>query len=137
MHQGARRREQHEEDVQVKKDFDKGAGKKEGTGPYVDELRTAVKKFAKENCPERLLSVFELLFIGDDYEGWQILYTPPYCPKFQPIERVWGFAKNGVSGVPSNPDDYSAPRGRHDDSWLGTFLEVVVEVLFLAELGPR
>ena len=25
--------------------------------------------------------------------GWFIIWTPPYCPKFQPIELVWGLAK--------------------------------------------
>ena len=25
--------------------------------------------------------------------GWFIIWTPPYCPKFQPIELVWGVAK--------------------------------------------
>ena len=25
--------------------------------------------------------------------GWLTTWTPPYCPKFQPIELVWGVAK--------------------------------------------
>ena len=25
--------------------------------------------------------------------GWFIIWAPPYCPKFQPIELVWGVAK--------------------------------------------
>ena len=28
---------------------------------------------------------------------YEIIYTPPYCPKFQPIERVWGWSKNFVA----------------------------------------
>ena len=26
-----------------------------------------------------------------DVLKYEIIYTPPYCPKFQPIERVWGW----------------------------------------------
>ena len=29
--------------------------------------------------------------------GWQLIFTPPYCPKFQPIEMVWGYTKNDVA----------------------------------------
>ena len=25
--------------------------------------------------------------------GWEVIWTPPYCPKFQPIELVWGVGK--------------------------------------------
>jgi len=78
-------------------DFPTQAGKKDGSGPYKEELRRAVKKHAKKNCPERLKSELEILFGKDDFEGWKIVYTPPYCPKFQPIERLWGFTKNGVA----------------------------------------
>ena len=73
------------------------AGGTPTSGPYVAELRKAVMKYAKEKCPDRLMSNLELFFDKPDNEGWQILYTPPYCPKFQPIERVWGYTKNGVA----------------------------------------
>ena len=66
-----------------------------GAGPYLEELRSAVRKFVAENCPEK--SELEKLFAEPEYEGWRIIYTPPYCPKFQPIERVWGYTKNGVA----------------------------------------
>ena len=33
----------------------------------------------------------------DDARDWEIIWTPPYCPKFQPIERCWGFGKNDVA----------------------------------------
>ena len=32
-----------------------------------------------------------------DVLKYEIIYTPPYCPKFQPIERVWGWSKNFVA----------------------------------------
>ena len=32
-----------------------------------------------------------------DVLEYEIIYTPPYCPKFQPIERVWGWSKNFVA----------------------------------------
>ena len=39
----------------------------------------------------------QLLFAKPAHAGWMLIFTPPYCPKFQPIERVWGFTKNGVA----------------------------------------
>ena len=35
-------------------------------------------------------SKVELLFRE---KGWEIIWTPPYCPKFQMIELVWGVGK--------------------------------------------
>ena len=32
-----------------------------------------------------------------DVLKYEIIYTPPYFPKFQPIERVWGWSKNFVA----------------------------------------
>jgi hypothetical protein len=42
------------------------------------------------NKPEALDSKVEALFRE---KGWEIVWTPPYCPKFQPIELVWGVGK--------------------------------------------
>ena len=30
---------------------------------------------------------------------WLIVWTPPYCPKSQPIELVWGAGKERASGM--------------------------------------
>ena len=32
-----------------------------------------------------------------DVLKYEIIYTPSYFPKFQPIERVWGWSKNCVA----------------------------------------
>ena len=68
--------------------------KKSNTGISTEELLTATKKWLQEHKPEALQSPVELLF---EAKGWKIVWTPPYCPKFQPIELVWGAAKQRVS----------------------------------------
>ena len=40
--------------------------------------------------PEVLESKVETMFRE---LGWKIIWTPPYAPKYQPIELVWGFGK--------------------------------------------
>ena len=78
-------------------------GKFEGTvyerksrsgGISADELKDATIGWLKENKPEALQSKVELLFRE---KGWKIIWTPPYCPKFQPIELVWGAGKQRVA----------------------------------------
>ena len=31
--------------------------------------------------------------------GWKIIWTPPYCPEFQPIELVWGAGKQRAASL--------------------------------------
>jgi hypothetical protein len=65
--------------------------KKSGAGgPTAKELTAATYKWLKENRPEALDSKVEKKFRE---LGWEIVWTPPYCPKFQPIELVWGVGK--------------------------------------------
>jgi hypothetical protein len=59
-------------------------------GPSSHELATATEKYLKAHCPAALESKVERAF-GE--KGWKIIWTPPYCPKFQPIELVWGGGK--------------------------------------------
>ena len=47
-------------------------------------------KYYKSNKPEVLDSRVEGVFRE---KQWEIIWTPPYCPKFQPIELVWGVGK--------------------------------------------
>ena len=63
-------------------------------GISADELKDATIGWLKENKPEALESKVELLFRE---KGWKIIWTPPYCPKFQPIELVWGAGKQRVA----------------------------------------
>jgi hypothetical protein len=44
--------------------------------------------------PQRLKSCIEIYF---EEKGWKLIFTPPYMPKFQPIERCWGYCKNGIA----------------------------------------
>jgi hypothetical protein len=59
-------------------------------GPSSSELATATEAWLKQHAPEVLDSKVEALFRTKD---WLIVWTPPYCPKFQPIELVWGAGK--------------------------------------------
>ena len=64
-------------------------GEEDGAGgPTVKELPAATHQWLKENKPEALDSKVE------KYSwGWEIVWTPPYCPKFEPIELAWGVGK--------------------------------------------
>lgn len=59
-------------------------------GPSTAELAQATATWLKTFKPDALASKVECLFAE---RGWLIIWTPPYCPKFQPIELVWGGGK--------------------------------------------
>ena len=59
-------------------------------GPSSSELAEAVTAICKADHPYVLDSKVEKLFRE---KGWKIIWTPPYCPKFQPIGLVWGVGK--------------------------------------------
>ena len=65
-------------------------------GPSDKELAAATVLWLTANKPEALDSKVEALFRE---KGWGIVWTPPYCPKFQPIELVWGAGKQRASGM--------------------------------------
>ena len=58
------------------------------------ELQVAYLKWLKQNRPKKLECEFEKRMKD---EGFQILWTPPYCPKLQPIEVFWAGGKNHVA----------------------------------------
>ena len=66
------------------------------SGPSSDELAAATTGWLKANKPEVLDSKVEKAFREKE---WLIVWTPPYCPKFQPIELVWGAGKQRASGM--------------------------------------
>ena len=66
------------------------SSKAAGSGPTSEELAAATIKWLKTFKPVALESKVEVLFRE---EQWEIIWTPPYCPKFQPIELVWGVGK--------------------------------------------
>ena len=59
-------------------------------GPSSDELSAATANYLKVKCPEALASMLESKF---NALGWKVIWTPPYWPKCQPIENVWGGGK--------------------------------------------
>ena len=59
-------------------------------GPSGPELTAATFQYLTTHKPEALDSKVEKQFRA---LGWEIIWTPPYSPKFQPIELVWGIGK--------------------------------------------
>lgn len=60
--------------------------------PTVDEMRGWVKAYLLQH-PSLNRTLLRQAF---DAEGWQLLYTPPYCCECQPIELLWAHVKNYV-----------------------------------------
>ena len=60
-------------------------------GPSREELLLAMKtELPKSVFRSNIENIFE-------EQGWSVLFTPPYCPDLQPIEKVWSQCK-GVVG---------------------------------------
>ena len=75
--------------------------KKHGSGgPSSVDLGIATTAWLKEHKPEALDSKVERLFRE---KGWKIIWTPPYCPKFQPIGLVWGVGNNAHGHLEDRP----------------------------------
>jgi hypothetical protein len=60
--------------------------------PTVEEMRGWVKAYLLQH-PSFNRTLLRQAF---DTEGWQLLYTPPYCCECQPIELLWAHVKNYV-----------------------------------------
>ena len=52
-------------------------------------------------------------------EGYRILWTPPYCPKLQPIEIFWGNGKNHVANTYDTNTTMKDVLRRLQDGWYG------------------
>lgn len=63
-------------------------------GPSLEEMQTALHKCLMEKCPAALESRIVQFF---KKENWTLVFTPPYCPQFQPIELVWAHCKGFVA----------------------------------------
>ena len=69
--------------------------RKSNASPSIGELSNILKmELAKH--PERQITEIKKLF---DERGWQLIYTPPYTPEVQPIEKVWAFVKNYIASL--------------------------------------
>lgn len=71
-----------------------GAFANKSKGPTMEEVQEATFKAVKEKRSEDLLTRAERWFKEND--AGYMLFTPPYCPDFQPIELFWGVATNYV-----------------------------------------
>jgi hypothetical protein len=65
-----------------------------GGDPYTEEVQTHLETALRLYFPHRLLTSPEISFANESYD---LLFTPPYMPKFQPIERCWAYSKNEVA----------------------------------------
>ena len=70
-------------------------------------------------------ATYAVVQIAKDY-GHEVLFTPPYHPELQPIEKIWGVAKNMLRQNPcSSPSDLIPRlnaifrRHIHMTAWLG------------------
>ena len=52
-------------------------------------------------------------------KGWKIIWTPPYCPKFQPIELVWGVGKQRAGTLYFKGRDLKTNQEHPRQGWYG------------------
>ena len=70
------------------------AGKSKPCCANLEELKISFLNWMRENKPELLACKVEK-YLHD--LGHVILWTPPYCPKLQPIKLFWAGGKNCVA----------------------------------------
>ena len=63
-------------------------------GPVAAEIKLALRNHLLQNNPLRLMTKLARYFYNE--RGWELIWTPPYCPDLQPIEKLWAFIKNRV-----------------------------------------
>jgi hypothetical protein len=80
--------------------------RKSGGGSTSVELGGATTKWLKEQNPSALDSKVGLLFRE---KGWEIIWTPPYCPKFQ-------MASSGPANCTSRAAARSPPRSTYGEA---------------------
>ena len=82
----------------------------------VQELQVAYLIWLRACKPSKLECEFEALMKS---HGYPILWTPPYCPKLQPIEEFWGVGKGHVSRWFNNQTTMKDVIRRLRDGWSG------------------
>jgi transposase len=79
---------------------------KKGKGALsVNEFKVSLHAWVKCHKPELLETELQSIF---SKECFQLIYSPPYSPKFQPIELLWRDSKNFVAReytIKRTPDD--------------------------------
>jgi hypothetical protein len=61
--------------------------------PTLEELKAELKRYLTEHPDINRTEVSKLMEVN----GHQLIYTPPYLPGVQPIERLWAYVKNYVA----------------------------------------
>jgi hypothetical protein len=72
-------------------------------GPFYRWSARAAAKWLPTFKPEALASKVECLFDG---RSWKIIWTPPYCPKFQSIELFFWGGRQAACGSTLSPPPY-------------------------------
>ena len=85
-------------------------------GPTADEMKSAVRKAIDEKHPEWRRSDVQLEF---EKLGWNLIFTPPYCPQYQPIELFWAHGKNYVADMVFPKRSLIEARNQLRDGWYG------------------
>jgi hypothetical protein len=70
-------------------------GRGGASSPTAKELNDALRVELPKH-PEFQTTEIQRMF---NELGWQLLYTPPYTPEVQPIEKVWAYVKHIVASV--------------------------------------
>jgi len=81
----------------LRKTFNKTSwgGRASPNSPSAKELLDGLRLVVADH-PETQRSEIENLFFQ---RGWQIIWTPPYTPETQPIEKVWAYTKNYIASL--------------------------------------
>ena len=61
--------------------------------PTLEEMKAELKQYLADHPTLNRTEVSKLM----ERSGHQLIYTPPYLPGVQPIERLWAYVKNYVA----------------------------------------
>jgi hypothetical protein len=84
----------------------------------VEELKTSYMLWLKLNKPEKLECKVEKLL---NERGYEILWTPPYCPDLQPIELFWAAGKNYAASLYYHGRKMQVTVDQLREGWYGMF----------------
>jgi transposase len=63
--------------------------------PFLEELRAHIKIYISSHPSINRTEVYKLF----EQHSHELIYTPPYQPGVQPIERLWAYVKNYVASL--------------------------------------
>ena len=87
------------------------------------QTKAELCKIIKENKEKHLKFMVKELA---RYNGFEVIYTPPYNPDFQPIETLWGVIKNSLSSEQTSMTDLgerieAAKDNVAETAWVGAW----------------